>query len=146
MKKPESNPMSAKVKIKNALLINLIPQVLAASIAQFFEQPLPVLARIDLKIAFDEIAKRFLIINEAHIALLKKHGAIEKNGSFSLASTAPTMPAFNEEYRKFAEKEFELPIERQSIPACVLVGGKEVAILATEPAATLLEQIVEWVR
>jgi hypothetical protein len=135
-----------KVRITNGALLNLLANKTQESFALFFENPLPVLARIDLKVALDAIFKRLTIVNEAHIALLKKHGAVEKEGQYTISLKSPGWEAYKREFETFAAAEFELPVGKVSIPARVMVGGKQQDIVATDPAASILEQMVAWER
>jgi len=142
----KKHAISNPCKMKNGALVNIPADRLQESFALFFQNPLPILARIDLKIALDLLFKRIAILNEAYIALMKKHGAVEKGNEYSLSAQSPGWSAFKAEYEAFAAREFELPVEKISIPVRVMVAGKLVDIVATEPAASILEQIVEWVR
>lgn len=147
---PEKPATPSALAIANRVLLRLPQPVLQETIHTFYDQPLPALSRLELRPVTDAIIARRKVLVEEHIVLIKKHGGAEeppKSGVWHLAATAPGYPAFQTEYKAFADATFELPLTTPvRLPARVPYRGDLVDVVLDGPAAALLDGIVEVVR
>jgi hypothetical protein len=143
-KKDTAKPAKEKLKICNAVLLGIPERMLAAGLGGFLQQPLPVLARLDLKMAADAILAHANHLSEAKLELLKKHGATEKNGFYSLKPDAPSFPEFSKEYELLGNRQFSLPLtEKVELPARLTYLGQQTDLCMDGVAAAVLGDIID---
>jgi hypothetical protein len=144
MAKKQDESKKAKLTLTYGTVLSVPPPSLAAGLGGFLSQPLPVLARLDLKVVCDAILKRSETLNEAKIELMKKHGASEKNGTLSIKYADPNYPAYEAEYQLLCNRTFELPLtDRVKLPAHLSYLGREVDLVMDGVAAAMLSDIIE---
>ena len=140
----KKTPAKERLKIRNAVLLNIPEQLVAAGLSGFLQQPLPVLARLDLKMAADAILAHTHTLNDAKLELLKKHGAVEKNDYYSLKPDAPGYPEFDKEYSLLGARQFSLPLtEKVVLPASLTYLGQQTDLCMDGVAAAVLGDIID---
>jgi len=140
----KKTPAKERLKIRNDVLLNIPEQRLAIGLGGFLQQPLPVLARLDLKMTADAIMAHARTLNEARLELLKKHGAVEKDGFYSLKDDAPSYPEFDKEYSLLGARQFSLPLtEKVVLPASLTYLGQQTDLYMDGVAAAVLGDIID---
>lgn len=146
----QPKPKPQKLTISNGAILSLPPQVLSAAIGGFLSQPLPILARVDLKMVCDAIVARAAVLRDSHLALIQKHGGTEKpagSGSWELRPDHKNYATFTAEWGTLCAARTTLPLpEKVRLPAKVQYQGREVDLVMDGAAAVLFGDIVEVVK
>jgi hypothetical protein len=140
---PEAKP--EKIKISNAQLLRDL-QAVGQGLSEFLQNPFPAMVRIQVKKAIAEIRAQIADLSDCQVEALKKHGATEtKPGFFRLEQSDAGYPAFIEEMDELAKQMLELNFTQKiSVPCVVQVGGRSVLIVVSEPAASVLDNVIDW--
>lgn len=144
MAKKKPAQKSRGLTLPNGILMGDFTSI-SKGVEEFLSQPLPVLQRLALREVVTAVYSRAKVVEESHLALLKKHGAKEiSGGRWRLETDAPGFEQYSVEFQQLARARFDVQLkEKVKLPAKVLCRGAMVDIVMDGSAALVFEELVE---